>query len=211
MSIASAGPRVTLSPVLPRGADVAIELAGPVVETGGTARWADVDSPRRQPRTEFEGIDPRRLAFPFVLRVGFAAVTSVEPRITALRALGLPTSKTGEPPVFTVQGPVRHLGRRYVLDAFSLDEDGDNIADAQGRALQQLGTITIKEYRAADVLEQSTARRPHSVAVRHGDTLRTIAQREYGKASEWEKLAAAQKPKLRTWKIPAGKRTIRVP
>lgn len=225
----TAGPKVTLTPVLPPGGGLVLELDGPAPASGGVARWTNIPRARRVDAVEFEGITARQLPIPVILNgvgkgrrstdaagVVFNFDEPVEDAVTAVERLARSTTATGQPPVLTVAGPVRHMGRRYVVSAIDWAEDF--VADQDGQKVQQRGVITLTEYAGADVVTMARAatssRRPHTVTVRTGDTLKTIAQREWGKAARWREIARINKWKgrtLRDWRIPAGMKTVRVP
>jgi hypothetical protein len=196
---------VTLTPVDPPGTPLSIELSDRPQVAGGVGGWEPIDRPRLRQITEWAGTPLRTLVLPVVLSSLPADGRDggdIEDRMSTVEACSQRTAATGQPSVFTIRGPVRHLGLRYVVQAVEWDNETFQ-ADKQGRRVQQFGTVSLLEYASAAVLVtrnpvkkargkkgKKGGKRARTVTVRQGDTLQKIAARELGAAKRWKEIAA---------------------
>lgn len=200
---------VTLTPVDPAGKPLSVELSDRAQVAGGVGGWDTIDRPRATQAVEYTGTPLRTLTLPIVL-TGLAADghvgpdVAIESGITKVEACSRRTAATGQPPIFTVAGPVRHLGLRYVVSGVEWDNDTYQ-ADDTGARTQQFGTLSLTQYAAATVLVvrdpvkkarkkkkdagKGSGKRARTVTVRPGDTLGKIAARELGAAKRWREIA----------------------
>jgi len=148
---------VTVTPVDPPGPAISFPYAGPAQPSGGVGGWDDVARSRRTTAVEWVGTPGRELRVAGLVTgidvnndaQGDARDASREPKLQAIEALGLPTEKTGEPPVVKLTGPVLHRGRRWVLDEI---EWGTYELNAAGERVKAEFVLVLKQHIAADVI-----------------------------------------------------------
>lgn len=139
--------RVLIKPTSPASAGVLFELVGEDEPGEGSGSWADVTRPRRRSAVEWLGEPACSYVLPLMLdgietRRGHN--TPVEAQIRTVRSWKHKTKKTGQPPVLRLAGPLHFPATmRWVLDDIAW---GAKQRDNQGRRIQQMVTLTLKEY-----------------------------------------------------------------
>lgn len=200
--------QATLTQVSPPGRTLRFALDPQVLTPSpGVGGWEQVAHARREATTEWTGSPAGTLDVELLLdRVRFGE--DVDDACRVLEVWGQVQPGQREPAVLRLAwGP--YAAARYVLNGLSY---GDARRDEQGRRLRQVVTVTLLEYRRAE-LALSPARRatrptapapagsgrPSSGAqprpsgrtytVRRGDTLQRIAAAELGRAARWPEIA----------------------
>lgn len=145
---ASPDSRVLIYPVSPFDLGISFELVGDDDPQEGTGAWQDVPRPRRRTAIEWTGEPSATYVLPLMLdgidRPRRGQSTPVESDIRKLRSWRQKSAKTGQPPVLRVQGPLHFpTTMRWVLDGLAW---GEKQRDASGRRVQQLVTVTLREY-----------------------------------------------------------------
>lgn len=179
--------------VVMRSARPALRLEAPLSEeeprlTGGYASWQETARPRRVALTDYVGRSPFRQTVPILLD-GFATGASVEPAIRTLEKMALPGSGRADPPVLTLAGPLPRVEGDWVVETI---EWGQALRDDDGNRIRQAATISLLELVEDERLKELNRRRPSRprwYVVKRGDTLRSIAAHQLGKASRWHEIA----------------------
>lgn len=192
---------ITLHPYLPKsGSSVTVELGnGNAVPTvaGG---WTTVARPRRKNLTDFQGADAMTQDIPIVVGT-MLHETSIEAKISRLFQMMMDkTGKTEQPVVLSISGmPIPFRGRKWVLNAIQPGNEVRRPSDGH-RTYAEM-TLTMLEFVAEDILSTTTtakkSKHKHGnqgtkiYVTKSGDTLEKIAAKEYGKSSDWHKIADA--------------------
>lgn len=152
---------VRLQPVLPAsGAFLTLDLVGDDQLSGGTGVWNTLNRPRRPDAVEFAGV----AGFTYVLPLLFDGMesstgrdTSVEARCsTLLTWSSLVRKATKQPVVLRATGPLKTAETvQWVIGNL---EWGAQVRNAKGQRVQQYVTVTLLQYRAANV-RRSPAKR----------------------------------------------------
>ena len=182
--------------------------------TGGYGTWTAIAVPRSDPLTQWAGRGLYTMDLDLMVD-GWHRQASVEPTLKKIEALAtrLPASLT--PPALRIYGAVPHPELKWVITGIDYG-DFIRLFHSGARCRQEL-TLHLMEYREETDLEKlprasATAKSPRHYRVKKGDTLKTIAAKLLGKATDWPKIAKLNKG-LRGFKIPTkfiGK-TILVP
>lgn len=211
--------KVTFS--APNIADVVVALASqPTQITSGYGGWSVVNRPRRKGLTQWDGKDPLRMGIP-VLFDGWFSSQGQEVPISRLSRMGLPPRDGEEPPVITVDGvAIPDPGpKRWVIENLQWGTDvlWETVGGVTVR-LRQDCTVFLLEYVAPDreafrslpglSISSGKGKVPTRITVKKGQTLQQIAAQVYGSASQWKKIAKANK--LRDTKLKAGQ-VLRIP
>lgn len=145
---------VTIDPVTPNLPTMRFHLLGDDELAGGVGGWEAAARPRRKAATEWGGTDAWTLSLPLMatgMEASLGRDTSVEGSIRALVAAGTMSSKTGQPALLKVTGPVRvpSSNIRWVIQSIAW---GAQIRNAAGERVQQEFTLALLEYVEAAVL-----------------------------------------------------------
>jgi hypothetical protein len=117
-----------------------------VEQSGGVGGWLDVDRPRRWSVLEFGSVPLTTLTFD--LWFDGWPDRSIESEIGRLRNMGQPTAKGDPPPLLRLN--YGRLGNQNVWVVESMDF-GDELRNRNLQRVRVRCTITLKQYRAAEV------------------------------------------------------------
>lgn len=147
---------VTITPISPAGPAVRFHLAGDDELTGGTARWEEVERPRRRSATEWVGTDPHRLKLPLMIDgmdvLSDGVDVPMEADIATLASWTQPASQTGQPPLLAVVGPIKSVPGTplWVIDGLEW-LTGTAVRQLDGQRIRQEVVVTLLEHTAAEV------------------------------------------------------------
>jgi hypothetical protein len=206
---------VTLTPVVPRGARLVVELADDAYRAGGDSTWEEVVRPRREAGLEYTGTSARMLILPGIFdgvgkssaEVGRGAQrhevsvdSSVEPECARLEQFARRTATTGEPYVLYAEGAAPTGSLKWVIDSLAWDEHP--LLLGNGSRCQQLVTVSLKEWQPVTSLitepRSKKGARSHTTKVMKSDLpggLKKVSARTLGTAARWHEIAAINKNK----------------
>jgi nucleoid-associated protein YgaU len=207
-------PEVTFRQVDPKGGtNVTAELGqGYAVPTVGGG-WQVVSRPKRKGMSDYQGADPISQDVPVVFD-GTQGEVSQEASIR--RLYEIMEKKVGprdEPAVIEVVGvPIPYHWKHWVINAISRADEIRRSSD--GNLIQAAMTVTLMEYVSGDVVIRRTPAKKSkkksgnssakTYTTKTGDTLERIAAKEYGKSSDWRKIADANNLRDGSKKLKAG-------
>ncbi len=155
----SATTQVLIKPTRPVSPGLRFDLVGDDELTGGAGGWQDIARPRRRTAVEWVGTPAYTYVLPLMIdgiETSPGGNTVVESAIKTLTSWGTPTSKTGQPPVVRLAGPLRAPDSlRWVIDDITW---GEQIRNNAGRRIQQQVTVTLKEFVEPTLMKGPAAR-----------------------------------------------------
>jgi hypothetical protein len=191
---------ITVASAAPALSVTALRGPQPPTITDGYGGWTEVARPRRKALTEWDGLPTRKMDVQILLD-GFSARRSIENDCTKLDRMGRPAADGLEPPVVRLTGAVPNTEVAWLVQSIDWDATPDSgvIYDRGGFRTRQLVTLHLMEYvPVTSVDKPSAAARARAGTstgkvhiVRKGETLTSIAAQEYGDASRWTDIAAA--------------------
>jgi hypothetical protein len=153
---------VTIRPVTPAGAAVAVILSDFENLAGGEGGWETLDRPRRAAAAGWVGLPEKTLTLPVTVDgmdkrgVGLDDPAGVATVLNRIDAYAQPARATGEPPILQIVGVPRvSAGDRWVLQ--SIDR-GEYVSDAAGRLIQAQLTLTLLRYLEAALVKGPAAK-----------------------------------------------------
>jgi hypothetical protein len=189
---------VRIAPSNPRK-DLPVILinASPPDRNGGVGGWETVERPLRRPSKWWKAPPVSTMTLHCLIdATAIRQRLSVEHAIERLYSLGGDPDRTGDPTPVRLDGDVMPRDKRidWVIQDITL---GERLYQRGGALQRQALDIELEEYVAVPDIEpikvkatrdKAGRRKRFSLRSRQGDTLRTIAVRELGSASEWSKI-----------------------
>lgn len=176
---------------------------------GGSGGWQEIQRPRRDSITEWQGRTPMRITVGILLD-SFRAGKSVEADISALEILATPVrDRNGvvvdDPPVIRIEGNVPHTERDWVIDSLVMGES--EWLDDASRCRQQI-TVGLLEYIPGPRFGLKPREAAAFYRVKAGDTYGKIAAVHLGGRKNWSvlrRLNPGLKVRTPTTVLPTGK------
>lgn len=191
VTIASANPKLEVSAILDENQP----------KMSGFGGWTVIARPRRVSMIDWTGVDPYRLMFGLMLDAWSDAPQTVEQDCLNLERMARPGPQNQRPPsVRITDGMLPHMDLIYVIEALDW---GDVIRQRDtGKRVRAVAALTLLATGDATPSSPAAANRsasagrggqahPLRYTVKKGDTLSTIAASNYGDASQWHAIAAA--------------------
>lgn len=191
VTITSANPRLTVSAILDSNQP----------KMSGFGGWTVIARPRRVGLVDWTGVEPYRLMFGLMLDEWGDGPADVEQECLNIERMARPGPQNQRPPTLTItEGELPHMNLTYVIE--SLDW-GDCIRQREtGKRLRAVCGLTLLSLNDAAPSSPAAAARasaasrggvahPLRYTVKKGDTLSSIAAANYGSASQWHQIAAA--------------------
>ena len=181
---------------------LALRNADPPTVTGGYGGWEVVPRPRRTGLTQWVGKDPIRVKIPIIFD-GWESGHGIEEEIGKLVAISVPGANQAQPPTLDIQGAVpAKWVTKWVIESL---EFGQNVIwarrdDGSTYRLRQDVVVNLLQYIDEDRVfgnapKPKPRKRPKPKhrfhIVRAGETLRSIAAKEYGNQKWWRDIASA--------------------
>lgn len=181
-------------------------------QSGHVGGWEVVSREQRKALTSWRGREPMRTTFSVLFDTldDPSEGQELEREIRVLEKLAGIGIGNREPPVvrFNSRGLIPHDFKdapqnRWVVDAL---EWGEAIRNNRGHRIRQEATITLLEYVDDEYLEKARKKRDNKKSkdkcsgankkrytVKKGDTLMSIAKKQYGRADCWKAIAKLNK------------------
>lgn len=183
VTLRSRDPEIILGPV---------KMDAPPKITAGGGGYSVVGRPRNVGFVEYQGADPYRLDLSLLLDGILKAPgkRSVEDQIGKIDSFSARSPKIGQPPAFTITGPVPFPGMVWVVESAPSWGDVVEYNDASDRIRQDVVLHLVQFVQPATLALGSKVGAKHKTyTVRKGDTLRSIAAHHLGSAKRWAEIA----------------------
>lgn len=193
VTLVSSSPKLTVSAILSQD----------MPKVTGFGGWNEVVRPRRVAFVDWQGNSPIRLAFGLMLDAWGDGPLTVEQDCLDLERMARPGPQNQKPPTLKItEGELPHMNVTWVIDSL---EWGDCIRQRDtGKRVRQVVSLVLVAVSDPYASAKSPAASNRAAAsgrggqahplrytVKKGDTLSGIAASQYGEASKWHAIAAA--------------------